>query len=1227
MIPGRLHLRVATPLAVFFASGMPITVHAQSAAADTLAGRLTTDSAGAIADAEVIVTRGPDRTVFRTRTDADGRWQIVSVPGTGDYLVYLSAPGRIAQRKRLARAGGATRFTVNVALAPAVVMTLARVEVRATKREQVPRQYDGLEPARGGAEIRRDGVSGAVSPALEGDLSALAGTIPGLQSGPGGISAMGLPGSQSLVTLNGLAFGGGELPRGAETTVRAATTAWDVARGGFSGAQVDVSLSEGGIFAQRTALITVDAPVLQATDAAGRALGQRFSRVDANVAMQGPVDRADRFGYSAAARLRRTQADVPSLTNAGGDAFAASGIGADTVTRLLANLTTLGIPFGRANGTASTDAQFVGRIDRMGSDPTTFEENPRTYGLLAFFDGRDERGVGLSALGTPSTAAKSRDLNGMLQFSHALQAKLWLHDTRTAISLRDTRITPSLLLPLGIVRTANTIAEDGGIASLQFGGNDLLGSQRRRLTWESTQTSQVYMSAGTRHRFKLFGQTRIDASDESATPNAGGSFGYNSLDDLIAGRPATFSRTLTLPARSATSFNGALGIGSIYRRSSFFALQYGARLEGNRFLSRPDANAAVAQSLGIRTDVNPADIGISPRIGFRWVYAKRADDGGGTMQTRYGMSTSEVRGVLRGGIGEFRSYIDPETMAGPIAATGLTGSTLRLLCVGAAAPTPDWDGYVSGTSAIPNACANGLPTLADRAPGVRALDPSYRPARSWRGNLSWSARAFSTDISVEGIASVNRAQPSSVNANFAGIPRFTLDAESGRPMYVSESGIDGASGAVSPVASRRDTSFGSVLVAGSAARSTSTQLRITLTPPTFVKRLSLVRATWVGGRVRATENGFDRNTGADPRLFETTPGDLDVRHQLQLQGALNLGKGFGVTLFLNARSGQPFTPIVGGDINGDGISGNDRAFVTRGIALDAQFQTAMTALLAGTPSRARECLTQSLERIVGRNSCRGPWQAQLNTQLMLPAQWLKLREYTSLSVFVENPLAGIDRLVNGSNIRGWGAPAFADPVLYSVRGFDAAARRFQYDANPRFGATDPRLSTIRAPFRVTLELRAPFGAPRPQQQLSRSLRDGRNGDARPRRDADALRKTYARNVPNLYRGILSQQDSLLITPEQVTALQAADRIYTAQADSIWRELAEHLAGLGDRYDAKAAMVRQESAIDAVWELARSAAWTLDSILNPQQIKLLPFPAGYLRSIKRTDKVKVRVFMG
>ena len=68
------------------------------------------------------------------------------------------------------------------------------------------------------------------------------------------------------------------------------------------------------------------------------------------------------------------------------------------------------------------------------------------------------------------------------------------------------------------------------------------------------------------------------------------------------------------------------------------------------------------------------------------------------------------------------------------------------------------------------------------------------------------------------------------------------------------------------------------------------------------------------------------------------------------------------------------------------------------------------------------------------------------------------------SVNFANPLAGLDQLVHGGDhLRGWGLPAAPDPILYYVRGFDPAAKRFIYDVNPRFGNTRPSVSAKALP--------------------------------------------------------------------------------------------------------------------------------------------------------------------
>src|SRR6185437_12963289 len=84
-----------------------------------------------------------------------------------------------------------------------------------------------------------------------GDLSAMAATLPGVTLIPGtdggasGISVLGLGADQNNITLNGLNFGGTDLPRDATTQTRVTTSSFDPSRGGFAGAQIALRTSSG----------------------------------------------------------------------------------------------------------------------------------------------------------------------------------------------------------------------------------------------------------------------------------------------------------------------------------------------------------------------------------------------------------------------------------------------------------------------------------------------------------------------------------------------------------------------------------------------------------------------------------------------------------------------------------------------------------------------------------------------------------------------------------------------------------------------------------------------------------------------------------------------------------------------------------------------------------------------------------------------------------------------
>jgi hypothetical protein len=222
-------------------------------------------------------------------------------------------------------------------------------------------------------------------------------------------------------------------------------------------------------------------------------------------------------------------------------------------------------------------------------------------------------------------------------------------------------------------------------------------------------------------------------------------------------------------------------------------------------------------------------------------------------------------------------------------------------------------------------------------------------------------------------------------------------------------------------------------------------------------------------------------------------------------------------------------------------------------------------------------------------------------------------------MYLTNVLGGLDYLLHGNSVRGWGGGGTPDPVLLTASAFDAAARQFQYRVNPRFGRTDAAAGTINSPFRVSLNVSFNLGRSYNEQQLTRLLNPGRGGRPGVRFNADSLRRRYIRAIPDLYLAIMQQSDSLLLSRQQAEALQLEDEGYRKKMDSLWTGLAKHFASLPDNYDVKAAAIEQESAADSAWEISRFEAKKLGTILTPSQLRLLPFPAGMLYTATKPIK--------
>src|SRR5690606_13960159 len=102
-----------------------------------------------------------------------------------------------------------------------------------------------------------------------------------------------------------------------------------------------------------------------------------------------------------------------------------------------------------------------------------------------------------------------------------------------------------LSLPEGRVRIRSQLPDGTtGISTLAFGGNGSLDRLSRNRSLEFGNTTS-WFTLDSRHRLKLSAELRYDQYMQDETADQLGRFNYNSLADLEAALPASFSRRLT----------------------------------------------------------------------------------------------------------------------------------------------------------------------------------------------------------------------------------------------------------------------------------------------------------------------------------------------------------------------------------------------------------------------------------------------------------------------------------------------------------------------------------------------------------------------------------------------------------------------------------------------------------------------------------------------------------
>jgi hypothetical protein len=1093
-------------LAVALLALLPARAAAQvGMGTDIIVGVVTGDDGAPVQDATVEAYSLETQVTRRARTDARGRFTILFADGGGQYRMMARVLGMAPRTALLVRDADEDRLVWNVQL------RAGAVQLEAISVQTGPQLRSGEGPTPGSREQAFGADQLARLPVDATDLASLAGLVPGVlligstDTTATAFSVAGLGADANALTLDGLLFGSGTVPQEGLRQTRVITSTYDVSRGSFSGGLVASTTRSGSNVLQGSTQAQVRDEALS-VNAGDTPYTQGFNQSVLSGGLGGPIARDRLFVYlSGQARLRSDPQQT--LLSAAAADFTRLGVSPDSVTRFNTIVDSLGVPHASVpNGATRASDNLSGmlRLDWVMS-------NAHSLSLRGDWRGTSQDPARLGSLALPQTGGTMTSSGGgvMATISSHFGAAI-LNEFRGYLQTSRNDGTAFSNLPQGRVQVASLLPDGAtGVTTLVFGGSTGFPSRSRGSSFEASNELSWLPGSGA-HRLKLGASFLTERSHDFVGANLLGTFTYNSLADLESGRAASFRRTLGITERQADNLRWGFYAGDVWMVSRPFQLTYGVRLEGSKFGDQPAYNAAVDSAFSRRTDYLPTEWHASPRVGFSWTMGSVGGSGGGAPGGgpggmggggggmgggpgggMGGRGFSMAATVIRGGFGEFRSQPSANMVAQARGATGLAQSAAEIVCAGSAVPTPAWSDYWMNADSIPDMCLGGglplPPGGVQAARSVVLLAPGFAAPRAWRGSLSLERRLtqllrFNVEASVARGVALTGFRDLNI-----GPQRFTIAAEGNRPVYVAPGDITPLNGTPRFAASRLDSVFGHVLEARSDLHSRSLGISTGLSG--IVGKGIVVSASYSWQRVRDEETGARGNsTATDPNTVEWGRSDLERQHSILLTVTYPASQALELTSIGRLTSGVPFTPMVGGDVNGDG-SRNDRAYIFAAGTASTE-ALGMQRLLADAAPSVRSCLLGQVGTVASRNSCDGPWQASLDFQMNWRPAFLGLKRRLQISVVTYNALRGIDELLHGSaDAKGWGLATRPDATLLYVTGFDPVARRYAYTVNERFGATGGSATAYRPPFQIGIQARFAIGPDRMRQALD-ALRGG-----------------------------------------------------------------------------------------------------------------------------------------
>jgi hypothetical protein len=376
------------------------------------------------------------------------------------------------------------------------------------------------------------------------------------------------------------------------------------------------------------------------------------------------------------------------------------------------------------------------------------------------------------------------------------------------------------------------------------------------------------------------GSFAYDPAQQRHEANLNGQFDYDSLADFLANDPRRFQQTFVV---GDPFYNGSVRSLGLYANAKValtkaLTVTAGLRWDAQWNPQPTNPNSAIPSTTHIPNDLNQWQ----PRVGVAWNPAANT-----VIRVSAGLydaptpATYFQRVFTDNGLNTVGadSYYDPQVLA--------------LVTNGQALPAPP----------------AGLTTPAALVVG---MNPDFRNPRSFQVAGAWEQQ-FTPKISFSAgyVHNSTWDLQQMVSSNL--FPP-TYDA-AGMPIFPSQ---------------RPDQSVGQLLMNDSSAHSSYDGMLLTANF-SLPKRSQLV-ANYTLSRTRDNNSNlgpFTRVPGLNPYNLSADASDstFDVRSNFNISAITNLPKGFKVNPILVARSGAPYTGIIGFDTQTDGNDWNDRTIV------------------------------------------------------------------------------------------------------------------------------------------------------------------------------------------------------------------------------------------------------------------------------------------------------------